>query len=170
MLFWPRPSERLSSVDFTGFTVQGLGEGRSALCGSRMAGEAGGSGARAKQVQHNTVKPIPAPLFPDERGLTWQGVPPCNWAMLERWRPTCATRSGRTIVWICQHEMSVKSHQTEGSVTADRRVDESGGEMERWRDKRGGRGGGVRERHWLSKWKTVINKVHYWHSTDVLLK
>lgn len=149
MLFWPRPSERLSSVDFTGFTVRGLGEGRSALSGGRMAGEAGGSGARAKQVQHNTVKPIPAPLFPDERGLTWQGAPPCNWAMLERWRPTCATRSGRTIVWICQHEMSVKSHQKDGSVTADRRVDESGGEMERWRDKRRGWGGGVSERHRL---------------------
>lgn len=98
MLFWPRPSEWLSLVDFTGFTARELGEGGNALCGGRMAGEAEGYAVRAKQVQHNTVKPIPAPLFPHERGLTWQGAPPCNWAMLEGWRPTCATQSGRTIV------------------------------------------------------------------------
>lgn len=83
---------------FYGFYVAGACEGRSVLCSGRMAGEAGGYGARAKQVQHNTVKPIPVPLFPDERGLTWQGALHCNWAMLERRRPTCATRSGRTIV------------------------------------------------------------------------
>lgn len=98
MLFWPRPSEQLSLVDFMGFAVQGLGEEGSGICGGRMAGEAEGYGVRVKQVQHNTVKPIPGPLFPDERGLTWQGAAPCNWAMLERRRPTCATQSGRTIV------------------------------------------------------------------------
>lgn len=62
MLFWPRPSQRLSSVDFMGFTAKGGGRRKE-----------DGEGwwdlvVRAKQVQHNTVKPIPAPLFPDERG------------------------------------------------------------------------------------------------------
>lgn len=28
----------------------------------------------AKQVQHNTVQPIPAPPLPDERGLAWQAA------------------------------------------------------------------------------------------------
>lgn len=129
----------------------------------------GGSGVRAKQVQHNTVKPIPALLFPDERGLTWQGALPCNWAMLERWKPTCATRSGTTIVWICQRGTAVKSHQTDASATSDRWVDESGGEMERWSDKRRRWWGGVGWGSEKSIHLKMINKVHYRHLTGFLL-
>lgn len=78
MLFWPRPSEQLSLVDFVGFTARGGGSPRGDVLCAEWRAEQRDMVGGAKQVQHNTVKPIPAPLLPDERGLTWQGAPPCN--------------------------------------------------------------------------------------------
>lgn len=65
MLFWPRPSERLSLVDFAGFTARGprRREG-GALGGGRMAGEAEGYGVRgeagaAQYGQTHSSSPVP---------------------------------------------------------------------------------------------------------------
>lgn len=61
----------------------------------------------------------------------------------------------------------MKAHQTDGSVTADGRSDESDGEVERCGDER--RGEWVREGHQIQM-KTVINKVHYRHPAGFQLK
>lgn len=64
MLFWPRPSERLSLVDFMGFTARGLAEGRGALRGGGAAHKARGYGLRgeagaAQYGQTHSSSPAP---------------------------------------------------------------------------------------------------------------
>lgn len=120
MLFWPRPSERLSLVDFVGFTARGLAEGRGGSArrrrrrsGTQSTGIWVEGRSRCSTIRSN---PFQLPLLPNEPGPTWQGAPPRNWATPERRRPTWAARSRRTAAWM--HRRSERSRRAGGDVTA----------------------------------------------------
>lgn len=64
MLFWPRPSERLSSVDFTGFTARGLVRGEGASVAAEWQAKRGGiwcegEAGAAQYGQTHSSSPVP---------------------------------------------------------------------------------------------------------------
>lgn len=118
MLFWPWPSERLSLVDFMG--LWHWGSVREEVLSTAAGWQRDMVWGRSRC---GTIRSNPFQLPCSRMSGAWLGsecclvTGPC-WrdGGLQQW----------TIVWICQHEMSVKSHQSDVSMTAYRRADESG--------------------------------------------
>jgi len=134
MLFWPQPSERLSSVDFTGFWGTWEGEGRQH---GRRGAWGGGGGiwwrrrSRCGSIRSNPFQLPGSPIgwgggwrrMAAGGGGAWLGRQRRRLVTGPRWRDggsTCATRSRGTIVWVCQRGVSGRPRQADGSVTGGR--------------------------------------------------
>lgn len=157
MLFWPRPSERLSSVDFTGFTLRGLAreEAFSAVAewqakqGDMVRGRSRCSTIRSNPFQFPCSRMNGAWLGRERcivTGPCWRdGGPPVPPAAAEQYSEYVSTERRWRLI-----------RRTAAWPRMDGRISQTG----RWRDER--RGEWVREGHQIQM-KTEINKVHYRH-------